>query len=48
MKVEYMPDQAVRFIEKLKRTCGKKVLNLRECGLSIESAHVLGEILVSN
>ncbi|EAR85780.1 hypothetical protein TTHERM_00312620 (macronuclear) [Tetrahymena thermophila SB210] len=47
-KVEYMPDQAVKFIEKIKKNCAKRQFILKECGLGIDSAHVLGNIIISN
>jgi hypothetical protein len=43
-RVEYRPEQAVVFVERIKRTCRHGSFILRDCALGLESANVLAHI----
>lgn len=47
-EVEYIPSQALKFIEKFKQCSKKKCFDLKELSLSLESAKVIYKILAKN
>lgn len=47
-QVEYIPSQALKFLEKFKQSSKQKCFNLRELNLGLESAKVIYKILSKN
>jgi len=44
-KVEYRPDQAVKFLEKIKKNCTNRKFILSDAGLGLESANVIAHLM---
>lgn len=43
--IEYCPDTALKFIEKIKSSCKKRKIGLKDSHLGIESVKVLTKIM---